>query len=1576
MDNLSGQHIKGYELRERIGTGGFGAVYKAQQSTVNREVAIKIILPHFSNHPDFIRRFENEAQLVARLEHLHIVPLYDYWRDPDGAYLVMRWLRGGSLRDSLQKGPFTPELAISIVDQLSSALATAHRSNIIHRDLKPGNILLDEDGNAYLADFGIAKDISLKGSMTEPDAIIGSPDYLAPEQARGEIVTPATDIYSLGVVLYEILTGQHPFPNITSVERLYKHLNEPLPLIPNLPDDIRGAINNVIQKATAKNPLDRYSDVLDMASAFRSAAHSQNTGSIVEVLTLREQEILRLIVNGRSNKEIAEELFIAVNTVKWYATQIYQKLGVRTRVQAIVRARELNLIRPNSSGVDIILDTKTVIPTDEFQPPNPYKGLRSFQAADNQDFFGREKLIDKLIKRMSEVTLQRITSTPSTESEMGRFLAIVGPSGSGKSSLVKGGLVPALWRGDLLGSEKWFIVDMLPGSHPLDELEVSLTRVAANQSGNLREQLERDERGLVRASQLILPNDGTELVLIIDQFEEVFTLVANEQERIQFLKLIQSAVSDPRSRIRIVVTLRADFYDRPLHYAGIGELFRSRIETILPLTAEGLERAISQPAERVGVRFEPGLVAKIISEVNYQPGALPLLQYALTELFELRQGRLLTLEAYQSIGATVGALAKRVDELYLSMSTTGQEASKQMFMRLVTLGEGVEDTRRRVARSELLAITTDSDIMDEVIDTFAEYRLLSLDNDPNTRTPTVEVAHEAILREWERLRGWLNESRDDIKLQRQLASTAYEWEHAGKEPSFLLRGSRLTSLAKWSSETSLALTEKEHHYLQESLNEQHRQLATEIERQARVKALEQRSIRFLRILVAVLLVAVLGAFGLSGYAVSNANEAQAARATSENDAKIAEANFIRAERVRLAAQAENAINNGRTGNIVALLALQSLKYGYSAEADAALLRSYDQGFVIRTFKGDDGWLTDISYAPNGKTFVTSSINRTASIWDVATGKEILKLVGHETRVNCATYSSDGDLIVTGANDGTIRIWDAKLAKETMQFRIMATDQIYDCLFSPDNQSILVTGSDGKAHLLKLDNGHERLLFTDSAGSVDAIAFSPDGHHIFTAGDDKLAYMWDASSGQKIRTFTGHSDWIEVLKISLDGKQLLTGSGDKTAILWDIDSGNAIFNLTGHSDTVSAIDFFPDGLHLMTSSFDDVISIWETTTGTLARRITGNDVELRAAAVSPDGNSIIATNFLISVLWDARLDSEPAKLIDPNSPAGPWSVQYSNDNKYIMTSGPFTATFWDAQTLEKVRSLNNPVGIRGAVLLPDGKTIFASADTKPIAYLLDAITGKTIRDFPGHTEDLNFVQVSTDANYGVSTSFDKTVRLWDLASGAELRILGDHTQATNAAIFASDNKTMISTAMDGTARLWDVKSGKALHTFDSPQGVVQAAFSPDGNMILTGGIDSIARIWDARTYELLHVMTGHTDLIWGVGFSPDGKYALTGGDHTIRLWDVQTGTLLRVFDGRKDKVMGVTFSPDGSHILSGTDHTGARLWLTNIDDAANWICDRLSSDFTKQERLTYNITSNQPSCPKFTREEVPANNASD
>lgn len=403
----SRQTIQGYELLERIGSGGFGAVYRAYQSTLGREVAVKIILPSFANDAEFIRNFEREAQLLSRLEHLHIVPLYDYWRDPEGAYIVMRWMRGGTLAEAVRGGAFDLEPASVMLDQVASGLAAAHNRKIVHRDLKPSNILLDEEGNAYLGDFGIAMDLrggkGAAGEMKENkwNGVIanGSLGYLSPEQLRGQEATPQSDIYSLGVTLYEVLTGHHPFPTQHTVQQLFKHIDEPLPLIKTLDQEVLEEVNTVIQNATAKNPKQRYEDPLALAAAFRQAAalrENDQAAEIVESLTLREHEILNLLVEGYTNRQIAQKLFVELPTIKWHISNIYKKLGVRSRVQAILRARELNLISPTTDREFVSKDASL---PGYVQPAlvNPYKGLRAFEPSDNRDYFGREAVIERIL---------------------------------------------------------------------------------------------------------------------------------------------------------------------------------------------------------------------------------------------------------------------------------------------------------------------------------------------------------------------------------------------------------------------------------------------------------------------------------------------------------------------------------------------------------------------------------------------------------------------------------------------------------------------------------------------------------------------------------------------------------------------------------------------------------------------------------------------------------------------------------------------------------------------------------------------------------------------------------------------------------------------------------------------------------------------------------------------------------------------------------------------------------------------------------------------------------------------------
>ncbi|HEY7659712.1 MAG TPA: BTAD domain-containing putative transcriptional regulator, partial [Actinomycetota bacterium] len=774
---LKGEPLRGYRLLEPIGDGAFGVVYRAIQPQVGREVAIKAVHPELANHPDFVRRFEREAQIVARLEHPHIVPLYDYWREPDGAYLVMRFLRGGSVEHLLHDGPLEPSRAATILDHVAAALSAAHRQGVVHRDVKPGNILLDEEGNAYLTDFGVALDAGApeKSSGT---MMRGTPAYLSPEQIRLEPATPRSDIYALGIVLYEMLAGSHPFPGTSLNALLNHHVRDALPSIRETRPDLPTAVEAAITAATSKDADARFSDALEVAAAFRAA------------------------------------------------------------LEGIVEVPE---------------------PLGEIR--NPYKGLRAFLEADAADFFGREALVGRLLRRMEE------------EDERERFLAVVGPSGSGKSSVVRAGLVPALRRGAIPGSDRWFVIDLLPGAHPLRELESALLAVAVAPPPSLLDDLERDDLGLLRAVDRVLPDAQAELVIVIDQLEEVFTLVEDDDERSRVLESLRAAVIAPGSRVRVVATLRADFFDQPLSVRGFGEMLAARTEAITPMSLEELERAIVAPADRAGFIVEPRLLAAMITDVADRPGALPLLQYALTELAERATDGRLTLEEYRRIGGVSGALAQRAEQLFQAMDEPARDACRQLFLRLVTLGEGTEDTRRRVRRSELEPIA-ERRTMDAVVEAFGRHRLLSFDRDPETREPTVEIAHEALLRAWSRLRTWIDGARDDIRTQRQLASAAAEWDASGRDPSFLLRGGRLEHTVTWAEGTTFALTAGGQEYLRESTARRDAEDAAEEARRSRETALERRSIRRSRALIAVFAVAALVAGSLTVIATDQSERAQ------------------------------------------------------------------------------------------------------------------------------------------------------------------------------------------------------------------------------------------------------------------------------------------------------------------------------------------------------------------------------------------------------------------------------------------------------------------------------------------------------------------------------------------------------------------------------------------------------------------------------------------------------------------------------------------------------------------------------
>ena len=694
--------IRGYELREQLAETEDAALWRAYQPATGREVMLRIFGPEVANAPSFVKRFELDTQRVAQLEHPHLVSIYDFWRDPAGAHVVMPLFRGGTLAGSLDRGRWKLSAALRMVDQVGSALAALHRHGLRHGSLGPDCVFLDADSNAYLADAGIIE----RASAT------------ADPPGGSEPAPSASDLVDLAALLsLTVAPGE-------------------------MPSELAGVLDQ---------PHD-HARVEEFLRAVRQATGSDAVG-------------------------VASELEPA-------------RLAAR----------------------------------------NPYKGLRAFQETDAADFFGREVLVSRLVETVADRPLT----------------AVVGSSGSGKSSVVKAGLIPAVKGGALDGD--WVVAQMFPGTFPFEELESALSRVAVDRPDGLMADLVADDRGMLRVIKRVLPDDGTGLLLVIDQFEELFSLTPDEDTRALFLDNLVTLGSDARSRVRVVVTMRADFFDRPLDYPEFGEVLQRGLVTVAMPDQDSLALMVSQPARQAGLELEPGLVTEVVRDVMEQPGGLPLMQYALTELAERSDGRTLTSAGYRESGGVLGALGQRAEEIYQGLQPSARQVAERIFLRLVTVDENADDTRRRIRRTELNALGLDRDAVDAVLQEFGSFRLLSFDHDPTTRGPTVEVAHEALIREWPRLRSWVDDQREDLLLERRLREAVVEWDGSGRDPGYLLRGARLAQYETWAGTGPAQATDDERQLIADS------RAAADAEREA-----EQRRVRRLRRLVVVVGVALVAA---------------------------------------------------------------------------------------------------------------------------------------------------------------------------------------------------------------------------------------------------------------------------------------------------------------------------------------------------------------------------------------------------------------------------------------------------------------------------------------------------------------------------------------------------------------------------------------------------------------------------------------------------------------------------------------------------------------------------------------------
>ena len=1177
---------------------------------------------------------------------------------------------------------------------------------------------------------------------------------------------------------------------------------------------------------------------------------------------------------------------------------------------------------------------------------SPFKGLRYFEEVDSNLFFGRELLTAKLLDRLHE----------------SRFLSvIIGASGSGKSSLVRAGLIPLIRNEQ---NKIWRIHILTPTAYPLSALATELTRdsESVTAAAILMDDLMQDPRSL--SLFLARQNQKQLVLLVIDQFEELFTLCRDEFEREAFIDNLLTTLNQSNNTVTLVLTLRADFYAHLAQYPELREAVAKHQEYIGPMTMDELRRAIEEPARLGHWEFEPGLVDLILRDVGDEPGALPLLSHALLETWKRRAGHTLTLKGYDDAGGVHGAIAHTAEGVYKNLSADEQTIARNIFLRLTELGEGTEDTRRRASFDELLSDVQTKHEVREVLNLLAEARLITLSED------TAEVAHEALIREWPTLREWLNQDREGLQLHRRLTEAVHEWEILERDEGMLYRGIQLAQASAWAAlhTNSLNTTEKmfleaSNTFEQNQIAEKEAQQQRELESARKLAETEKQSIIRLRgrnrVITTIGSIAIILAMLAATFGVQSNQNASAA----QNNAATAQADFTRSEAQRLALEANKLIINNDDPNLAAVLAIRSLNLQYTASGDAVLTSLTTLPAPPRLLAGHKSDTYDIAISPDGKFVVAGGADKTAILWDFATGKIVHVFEGHTDAVYPVDFSPDGKYIVTGSGDRTARLWDLAMG-QTVQVFIGQSRDIQNIIFSPDGKYIITAGP-VEARIWDVATGKTVHVISEGpAPNYFKVRYSPDGKYfaLGSLGDTKVR-LFDANTFELIQVFE-HPDTACCVAFSPDGKSIATAGGDSIVRLWDLETGQVIRKITGHHAGFEDLRFSPDGRYLITANDDQTSRIFEVATGKTLR-IFNSRTAVQAGLFTHDGKFVLTTNLGEVDIWS--LETSPGGMIFSADDQPIRKASFSPDGKRVVTaSNDSTARIWDTASGKTLLILNgHTAAVTDAVFSPDGKLILTGSDDT-FAILWDASTGAELRRFEGHSDTIAKVLFSLDGKYIVTASSDGTARVWETQTG---KLLTTYTNQNSneliRAAFSPDGKTVATTGGDKTTHIWDPMTGKDLMVFKGhTDKVTGVAFSPDGKVLLTASWDGTARLWDVATGKELRQFIGHTGTVFGAAFSPNGKYVLTGGaDQTARLWDAQTGQEIRRFTGHTDEVRYVAFSPDGKYILTASQDGTARLWLVDLQDTIRAVCAVLARDLTSEERTQFGITDPGPTCPK-------------
>jgi WD40 repeat protein/transcriptional regulator with XRE-family HTH domain len=1194
----------------------------------------------------------------------------------------------------------------------------------------------------------------------------------------------------------------------------------------------------------------------------------------------------------------------AVDVVEQY--EDYFKLPRGTLVAQRERARAERLQSPQDGTVDEHLGDIAC----------PYKGLQPFERTDADVFFGRENQIAEVLERLA-VT---------------RFVAVVGASGSGKSSFARAGLLAGITQQTPTNGPRPRIALLTPGEQPLRALVTAVNAATDGAARVLSDDLRADPTDLRLAAHHA--RDGG-LVIAVDQFEELFTQCDDEAERRCFVDALLAAWRDPASPVSVIIALRADFYGRVARYPDLAAAVVADQTLIGPMTPVELRRVIELPAAHSGLTLQPGLTDTMLDDLTGEPGALPLLSHALLETWQRRQRLTLTVSAYREAGGVRGAIAQTAERTLQRLPEADQAIARQIFLSLTDIGlshraETTEPTRRRVDLAEFAACVHRH--RNGVLGILAAARLVTIDEH------TVTVAHEALIRHWPRLRGWIETDRADLHNHRRLTAAAREWDTLHREPAALYRGVRLATANEWAADHPDHLTGLEREFLTASQTLQQHELEVARRRTRRLRALATG----LAALTAI--VTILAAWALEQRRTARHETAQAssvALASSASASSLLRSRpdislLLAYEAVRASPRAEarssmvSALQAIRTPRLLAIMRGHTSVGAPAFSPDGHTLAFSDDTTIrlcdtrthkqIGALKGHTKPVGSIAFSPDGHTLVSAGFDMTVRFWDMRTHRQIAALLTHAA--SSLAFSADGHTLASGGDDGTIRLWNTSTHKQVGKPLTGHTNFVYRLAFSPVGHRLASIGEDmttrlwdtithkqigtpfkGVSSVAFSPDGHTlatggdrtiRLRNTSTfkqigpplkghTDIVQGVAFRPDGHTLASASSDKTVRLWNTHTHTQIGApFKGHTDIVSEVAFSADGHTLVSASDDKTVRLWDARVHRRRYaSLAGHTGSVTRVAFSPDGRTLASASDDKTVRLWNTTTHKqIGKPLAGHTGAVTRVAFSPDGRTLASASDDKTVrLWNTtthkQIGLSTLSSADADRTARLWGARR---RKQFERSGG-----------RRVPSI--PDLVTGVAFSRDLHTL-ATVRQDSTIWLWDVRTGKQIgKPLTGHPRGvvsgvLDNVAFSPDGHTLASDLDDGPIRLWNTRTHKQIGApLKGHTQKVTSVAFSPDGQTLASSSWDGTTRLWDLRTHKQLGG-PITNGSWSVAFSPDGQTLTSAGLDDAVRLWDVHSHKQLgSSLTSNRHEIGSVAFSPDGRTVTASGGKTIPLWDI-------------------------------------------------------------------------------------------